>query len=170
MRRRRRRILLPCFANAKPLPESGNNNYLGSECLHLPEAGYIYIGIRPYLGNVAKLIRRRRISLKRDNHLNPSLRLPIHLKPTHGQKHGAACTARMQPARAHCIANNPRTVQRSAAQRSVSQPARSASVRAQRSASQTIRAPCSAAQRANATRPRALHRKQSAHRAAHSPH
>jgi hypothetical protein len=75
VRRRRRRILLPCFANAKPLPEAGNNNYLGSECDHLPEAGNIYIGIhpmrsaRPYLGNVAKLIRRRRISLKRDNHL-----------------------------------------------------------------------------------------------------
>ena len=75
MRRRRRRILLPCFANAKPLPEAGNNNYLGSECDHLPKAGNIYIGIhpmrsaRPYLGNVARLIRRRRISLKRDNHL-----------------------------------------------------------------------------------------------------
>jgi hypothetical protein len=39
VRRRRRRILLPCFANAKPLPEAGNNNYLGSECDHLPEAG-----------------------------------------------------------------------------------------------------------------------------------
>jgi hypothetical protein len=38
VRRRRRRILLPCFANAKPLPEAGNNNYLGSECDHLPEA------------------------------------------------------------------------------------------------------------------------------------
>ena len=50
---------LPCFANAKPLPEAGNNylgsecnhlpeaanNYLGSECDHLPEAGNIYIGI-----------------------------------------------------------------------------------------------------------------------------
>jgi hypothetical protein len=56
------------------LPEAGNNNYLGSECDHLPEAGNIYIGIhpmrsaRPYLDNVAKLIRQRRISLKRDNH------------------------------------------------------------------------------------------------------
>jgi hypothetical protein len=39
VRRRRRRILLPCFANAKPLPEAGNNNYLGSEGDHLPEAG-----------------------------------------------------------------------------------------------------------------------------------
>jgi hypothetical protein len=47
---------LPCFANTKPLLEAGNN-YLGSECDHLPEAG-----------NVAKLIHRRRISLKRDNH------------------------------------------------------------------------------------------------------
>jgi hypothetical protein len=79
VRRRRRRILLPCFANAKPLPEAGNNNYLGSEWDHLPEAGNIYIycypflrpPIRPYLGNVAKLIRRRRISSKRDNHLKP---------------------------------------------------------------------------------------------------
>jgi hypothetical protein len=41
----RRRILLPCFANAKPLPEAGNNNYLGSECDHLPEEGNIYISI-----------------------------------------------------------------------------------------------------------------------------
>jgi hypothetical protein len=41
-----RRILLPCFANAKPLPEAGNN-YLGSECAHLPEADKIYIGIHP---------------------------------------------------------------------------------------------------------------------------
>ena len=53
VRRRRRRILLPCFANAKPLPEAGNNNYLGSECDHLPEAGNIYIygypSIHPYL-------------------------------------------------------------------------------------------------------------------------
>ena len=40
----RRRILLPCFANAKPLPEAGNN-YLGSECDHLPEAGNICISI-----------------------------------------------------------------------------------------------------------------------------
>jgi hypothetical protein len=71
------------FCERKTLPEAGNNNYLGSECDHLPEAGNIYIGIhpsthpsahpflcsptRPYLGNVAKLIRRRRISLKRDN-------------------------------------------------------------------------------------------------------
>jgi hypothetical protein len=47
VRRRRRRILLPCFENAKPLPEAGNNNYLGSECDHLPEAGKIYIGIHP---------------------------------------------------------------------------------------------------------------------------
>jgi hypothetical protein len=46
MRRLRRRILLPCFANAKPLPEAGNN-YLGSECDHLPEAGNMYIGIHP---------------------------------------------------------------------------------------------------------------------------
>ena len=31
--------------------------------------------LRPYLGNVAKLIRRRRISLKRDNHpQNPSVK------------------------------------------------------------------------------------------------
>ena len=44
VRRRRRRILLPCFANAKLLPEAGNN-YLGSECDHLPEAGNIYISI-----------------------------------------------------------------------------------------------------------------------------
>jgi hypothetical protein len=44
VRRRRRRILLPCFANAKPLPEAGNN-YLGSECDHLPGAGNIYISI-----------------------------------------------------------------------------------------------------------------------------
>ncbi len=34
------RILLPCFANAKPLPEAGNN-YLGSECDHLPEALFL---------------------------------------------------------------------------------------------------------------------------------
>jgi hypothetical protein len=47
VRRRRRRILLPCLANAKPLPEAGNNNYLMSECNHLPEAGNIYIGIHP---------------------------------------------------------------------------------------------------------------------------
>jgi hypothetical protein len=80
LRRRRRRILLACFANAKPLPEAGNN-YLGSECDHLPEAVNIYIGIHssahpsahtlwapPKAANVAKLIRRRRISLKRDNH------------------------------------------------------------------------------------------------------
>jgi hypothetical protein len=40
LRRRRRRILLACFANAKPLPEAGNN-YLGSECDHLPEAGIV---------------------------------------------------------------------------------------------------------------------------------
>jgi hypothetical protein len=76
--------LLPCFANAKPLPEAGNNNYLGSECDHLPEAGNTYIGIhpmrsaRPYLrllivgaaegGERRQLIRRRHISLKRDNH------------------------------------------------------------------------------------------------------
>jgi hypothetical protein len=39
--------LLPCFANAKPLPEAGNKNYLGSECDHLPEAGNIYIGTHP---------------------------------------------------------------------------------------------------------------------------
>jgi hypothetical protein len=39
VRRRRRRIVLPCFANANPLPEAGNNNYLGSECDYLPEAG-----------------------------------------------------------------------------------------------------------------------------------
>jgi hypothetical protein len=61
---------LPCFANTKPLLEAGNN-YLGSECDHLPEAGnniYRYPSISPYLGNVAKLIHRRRISLKRDNH------------------------------------------------------------------------------------------------------
>ena len=32
---------------------------------------YWYPSISPYLGNVAKLIRRRRISLKRDNHLEP---------------------------------------------------------------------------------------------------
>ena len=80
VRRRRRRILLPCFANAKPLPEAGNN-YLGSECDHLPEAGNIYISIHSSAHpsayslwappNVAKLIRRRRISLKRDNHLEP---------------------------------------------------------------------------------------------------
>jgi hypothetical protein len=81
VRSRWRRILLPCFANAKPLPEAGNNNYLVSECDHLPEAGNIYIGIHPSVhtsvyslwappkaANVAKLIRRRRISLKRDNH------------------------------------------------------------------------------------------------------
>ena len=81
VRRRKRRILLPCFANAKPLPEAGNNNYLGSECDHLPEAGNMYNGIQssahtsayslwapPKAANVAKLIRRRRISLKRDNH------------------------------------------------------------------------------------------------------
>ena len=72
MRRRRRRILVPCFANAKPLPEAGNN-YLGSECDHLPEAGNIYISIHssahtsayslwapPKAANVAKLTRRRR--------------------------------------------------------------------------------------------------------------
>ncbi len=47
VRSRRRRILLPFFANAKPLPEAGNNNYLGSECDHLPEAGNICIGIHP---------------------------------------------------------------------------------------------------------------------------
>jgi hypothetical protein len=83
VRRRRRRILLPCFANANPLPEAGNNS-LGSECDHLPEAGNIYISIHssahpsayslwapPKAANVAKLIRRRRISLKRDNHLKP---------------------------------------------------------------------------------------------------
>jgi hypothetical protein len=40
------RILLHCCANAKPLPEAGNN-YLGSECDHLPEAGNIYISIHP---------------------------------------------------------------------------------------------------------------------------
>jgi hypothetical protein len=34
---------------------------------------YWYPSINLYLGNVAKLIRRRRISLKRDNHLNPYL-------------------------------------------------------------------------------------------------
>jgi hypothetical protein len=47
-----------------------------------PPAGgrqYILVSIRPpirpYLGNVAKLIRRRRISLKRDNHpKNPSVK------------------------------------------------------------------------------------------------
>jgi hypothetical protein len=56
----------------------GAFDYLGSECDHLPEAGNIIRPslrppIRPYLGNVAKLIRRRRISLKRDNHpKNPS--------------------------------------------------------------------------------------------------
>jgi hypothetical protein len=43
--------------------------------------------LRPYLGNVAKLIRRRRISLKRDNHpknpsAHPSLRPPIPTQPT----------------------------------------------------------------------------------------
>ena len=52
MRRRRRRILLPCFANAKPLPEAGNNNYLGSAnattCRR--QAIYILVSIhRPYL-------------------------------------------------------------------------------------------------------------------------
>jgi len=36
--------LLPGFANAKPLPEAGNNDYLGSECDYLPEADNIYIG------------------------------------------------------------------------------------------------------------------------------
>jgi hypothetical protein len=50
----------------------------------------------------------------------------------HGQKHGAACTTRMQPARAQRIASDP--VQRSALHR----------------------IPCSAAHRANATSPRAL--------------
>jgi hypothetical protein len=80
------------FANAKPLPdapEAGKNNYLGSECDHLPEAGNIYIGIHPSAHtsayslwappkavNVAKLIHRRRISLKRDNH-----------QQNHSQKH-----------------------------------------------------------------------------------
>jgi hypothetical protein len=41
-------------------------NYLGSECDHQPEAGNIYrfSPLRPYLRNVAKLICRRRISLK----------------------------------------------------------------------------------------------------------
>jgi hypothetical protein len=35
----------------------------------------LVLPIRPYLGNVAKLIRRRRISLKRDNHpQNPSVK------------------------------------------------------------------------------------------------
>ena len=57
VRRRRRRILLPCFANATPLPEAGIrsqgnyiDNYLGSECDHLPrQAIYILVSIRPYL-------------------------------------------------------------------------------------------------------------------------
>ena len=44
-----------------------------------PAGGRQYIyrhpPLRPYLGNVAKLIRRRRISLKRDNHpKNPSVK------------------------------------------------------------------------------------------------
>jgi hypothetical protein len=45
------------------LPEAGNN-YLVSECDHQPEAGNIYrfSPLRAYLGNVAKLIRRRRMS------------------------------------------------------------------------------------------------------------
>ena len=53
--------------------------YLESECDHLPEAGNIYIGIHPTIppeaANVAKLIRRRRISSKRDKHpQNPSIK------------------------------------------------------------------------------------------------
>ena len=41
-------------------------NYLGSECDHQPESGNIYRShpLGPYLRNVAKLICRRRISLK----------------------------------------------------------------------------------------------------------
>jgi len=115
LRRRRRRILVPCFANAKPLPETGNN-YLGSECDHLPPAGNI---IRPYLGDVAKLIRRRPISLKRDNHpptllsvrvtyehwwvFNPSQKTTHDKRMTknHGQKHGTACACICNQLAAH---------------------------------------------------------------------
>jgi hypothetical protein len=89
--------------------------------------------LHPSLRNVAKLIRRRRISLKRDNHpKNPSVR----------SLHRANATS---PRAAHCIANNPRAVQRSAAHCIASctaqRTARMQPARAQRIASQTIRAP-----------------------------
>ena len=63
------------------------------------------------------------------------------------QKHGAACTARMQPARLH-----------------------SALHRNQFAAHRPAHLPCITAHRANATSPRAAHRKQSAHRAGRRLH
>jgi hypothetical protein len=100
--------------------------------------------LRPYLGNVAKLIRRRRISLKRDHShpKNPSVKSMAPPAPraahcianssqriaTSSQRiglripcitaHRANATS---PRAAHRIANNPRTVQRAA--RTDNQPA-----------------------------------------------
>jgi hypothetical protein len=77
--------------------------------------------ICPYLGNVAKLIRRRRISLKRDNHpKNPSVKSMAPLAPRECNQparsalhrkqsaHRAAQrTARMQPTRVQRIVSHP---------------------------------------------------------------
>jgi hypothetical protein len=101
--------------------------------------------IRPSLGNVAKLIRRRRISLKRDNHPQ-NHGCTLKRASASFQKHGSACTTRMQPARAQRIASHP--VQRSAPTH--------ASHPVQRSAPRECNQPARSA----------LHRKQSAHRAA----
>ena len=50
VQRRRRRILLPCFANAKPLQEAGNNNYLGANATTCRrQAIHMLVSIRPYL-------------------------------------------------------------------------------------------------------------------------
>jgi hypothetical protein len=64
-----RRISSKVGSECDHLPEAGNN-YLGSECDHQPETGnkYRFSPRRAYLGNVAKLIRRKRISLKRVKH------------------------------------------------------------------------------------------------------
>jgi hypothetical protein len=86
----------------------------------------------------------------------------------HGQKHGAACTARMQPAPAQRIASQTIRAPCSAAQRIASQPSRSASARASACASHPVQR--SAPRECNQPPRSALHRKQSAHRAAHRPH
>ena len=108
--------------------------------------------ISPYLGNVAKQIRRRRISLKRDNHpTHPSVKSMAPPAPRECNQPARSVLHRKQSAHrpalripciaAHCIATSSQHIGPRIASCAAQRTARMQPARAQRIASQTIRAP-----------------------------
>ena len=104
--------------------------------------------------------------------LRPPNRPPLPPKKSLRQKHGAACTARMQPARSQRIASQTIRAPCSAAQRSATSSQRIGPRIASRASHRITSHPVqrSAPRECNQPARSALHRKQSAHRAAHRPH